>query len=284
MSLVPHDFTKPTRLSVDWHNRLTSWWRVALSLANKAWTKQLPAPLETALLGFDLCYAKPTLSGTTDDTLVYRIKLGDRLVSLLTMPRTLMLNLVGLMLGDNSPASDRELTLIEDKLADYFLVNHWLNFFRDSWPASNGVAWILDGRETNLPFSRMYPDAEVLVALNWKMTGTWGETSGMWYFPKKPLVDLLGNQLTSPEVPEAQIAARREAIVHTLALTMEVVLGSAELRLSDLSSLQVGDVVLLDQRAADGVLARAGGQDLFRGQPGKLGSWKAFQIDGTVKK
>ena len=67
-------------------------------------------------------------------------------------------------------------------------------------------------------------------------------------------------------------------------LSVEVVLGSAELRLSELSSLQVGDVVLLDQRATDGVLARAGGHELFRGQAGRVGSWKAFQIDTNVKK
>ena len=207
------------------------------------------------------------------------------------MPRTLMLNLVGLMLGDNSAVSERELTLIEEKLGDYFLINHWLTFFREAWPGPAGVAWVLDGRETNLPCSRIFAPTEVLLALSWQLRGPWGETPGVWYFPKKASARSargihLAVQATET-MPEAQIAVRREAIVQTLAVSVEVVLGSAEMRLSELSSLQVGDVVLLDQRAADGVLARTGGQDLFRGQAGRRSvPGKAFQIETTweVKK
>lgn len=283
MTIAPHDFTKPTRLSVDWHNRLTSWWRVALALANKAWTKQLPAPLEATLQGLDVTYARPVLAKATDDTLAYRIKLGDRAISFVTMPRRLMLNLVGLMLGDSSAAGDRELTLIEEKLGDYFLLNHWLNFFRDSWPGPAGVPWVLDGRELNFGCTRLLADTDVLLAMSWRISGAWGDTDGAWYFPKS-LLDLLGNASAADLVPETEIAARRQAIVQNLGLTMEVVLGSAELSLSDLTSLQVGDVVMLNQGAGDAAIARAGGQDLFRGQAGRQGSWRAFQIESTIAK
>src|SRR5205823_481335 len=131
--------------------------------------------------------------------------------------------------------------------------------------------------------SRLYGDIEVLIAMNWQMRGAWGETSGVWLFPKKRLIDLVGNQAAmGPEsVPEGQVAARREALIQQFPLNIEVVLGSAELKLSELSSLQVGDVVLLDQRMSEGVVARAGGQNLFRGQAGRLGSWKAFQVENS---
>jgi flagellar motor switch protein FliM len=283
MNVLPHDFTKPTRLGVDWHNRLSSWFRVALGLANKAWAKQLPAPLEVSLRGLETTYARPALSKVTDDTLAYRIKLGDRVMSFVTMPRCLMLNLVGLMLGDNTPATDRELTLIEDKLGDFFLLNHWLNFFRDSWPGSTSVPWVLDGREPNFGCTRLLADTDTLLEMSWQMTGVWGDTQGMWYFPKN-LIDLLGNVNASDGMTEVQVAIRREAIVHSLAVTMEVVLGSAEISLSDLTSLQVGDVVMLDQGTSDAAIARAGGQELFRGHAGRQGSWRAFQIESTVTK
>ena len=145
---------------------------------------------------------------------------------------------------------------------------------------------MLDGRETNLACSRLYADAEVLLAMNWQMRGAWGETAGVWFFPKKRLIDLLGNQGASgPEsIPEGQVAARREAILQQLPVSVEVVLGSAELKLSELSSLQIGDVVLLDQRTTEGVVARVGGQNLFRGLAGRLGSWKAFQVETMFKK
>ena len=306
MDATLHDFTKPTRLSVECHGRLTNWCRVALTLANKAWTKQLPAPIEASAQGLDVSYVRQELARLSDDTLAFRIKIGERLLSLLVMPRTLMLSLVNSLLGDSAAVlKDRELSLIEEKLADYFLINHWLTFFRESWPgpltpgptapagrgdkaAAVSLPWVLEGRENNPSCSRLFADADadVLVVFHWQMRGAWGETKGAWFFPKKALLDSLGNTPGPGQeaIPEIQMAARREAIVHRLPVSIEVVLGSAELRLSELSSLQVGDVVLLDQRATDGVLARVGGQDLFRGQAGRVGSWKALQIETQVKK
>src|SRR5207248_3298511 len=142
MNLTRHDFAKPTRLSAAWHHRLNAWWKVALTVGNKTLAKQLPFPLETALVELDVCYARQALTGITENTLVYKIMLGDRLLTLLVMPRTLMLNLVGLLLGDNAAADDREMTLIEEKLGEFFLLNHWLNFFRDTWPGAPSPGWV----------------------------------------------------------------------------------------------------------------------------------------------
>ena len=45
------------------------------------------------------------------------------------------------MLGDaGGEPEERDLTLIEENLADHFLVSLWLPFFRETWPgASSGV-------------------------------------------------------------------------------------------------------------------------------------------------
>jgi flagellar motor switch protein FliM len=286
MTSTPHDFTKPTRMSAEWHQRLSAWCKVAVAQANKSSIKNLTTPVEASIEKIDVCYARTVLARVPDEMLAYRIKIGERVASVMVLPRLLMLNLVGVLLGDTAAATgDRELTLIEEKLGDFFLLNHWLSFFRETWPGAAPLAWVFDERVANLQCTRMFAAEEVLVALDWHLSGPWGKTAGAWYFPKKGLLDAVGNpSATQESVPEVQLAIRREAIVYQLPVQVEVVLGSAELRLSELSSLQVGDVVLLDQRAADGVLARVGGQDVFRGQAGKLGSWKAFQVQTNVKK
>jgi flagellar motor switch protein FliM len=284
--MTPHDFTKPTRLSADWRQRLSAWCKIAVSLANKASIRNLATPVEGLIQNLDVGYAKKVLGRVPDEMLAYRVRIGDRVQSILLLPRHLMLNLVGILLGETTAvASDRDLTLIEEKLADFYLLNHWLTFFRETWPGTAPLAWVLDERVPNLQASRMLQPEEVLVGIDFQLSGPWGKTAGAWYFAKKSLLDALGNAHHAADVvPEVQVAIRREAIVYQLPVQLEIVLGSAELRLTDLSSLQVGDVVLLDQRAADGVLARVGGQDVFRGQAGRLGSWKAFQVQANVKK
>ena len=67
-----------------------------------------------------------------------------------------------------------------------------------------------------------------------------------------------------------------------LPVAVEVVVGTTELKLSELSKLQVVDVVLLDQRAHESITARTESRTLFRGKPGRQGSSKALQIE-TVK-
>lgn len=285
MTVTTHDFTRPTRLAQDWHQRLVAWCKQAAAQANKASVKNLTSPVEATIEKIDLYYASTVLTRVPDEMLAYRVKLGDQVTSLLILPRLLMLNLVGILLGDTAAAAeDRELTLIEERLGDFFLLNHWLAFFRETWPEPMALPPVNVERVQNLQCVRMFDAEEVLVAVEYQLSGPWGKTGVAWYFPKKKLLDALGNRAAQESVPEVQIAIRREAIVYQLPVQVEVLLGSAELRLTELSSLQVGDVVLLDQRAADGVVGRVGGQDIFRGQAGKLGSWKAFQIQANVQK
>ena len=204
------------------------------------------------------------------------------------MPRSLMLNLVAALLGDdaNADTGERELTLVEEGLADYFLAEFWLSAFRESWPTARPATWVLDGREPNPAYSRLFAPSDPLLCMSWQMRGPWGETNGVWLFPKKALLLALGST-EKPDldaVPPALSAARRESVVQTLPMVMQIILGTTELKLSQLRRLQVGDVLMLDQSDDNQAVARVGNRDLFRGRPGRSGSWKAFQIKSQLEK
>ena len=283
MNAVPHDFTKPARLTADWQQRLTGWFQLAFTLANKAWANQLPFPVDASLVELDVCYAQQALSTLSERAVAYRVLAADRrLATFLTLPRATLLKLIGAMLGDtDSTGTDRELTLIEENLADYFLVQYLLPYFRETWPADTLVSWELQPRESNPQSSRVYSAGDILIAMHWQLRGPWGESKGTWFVPKAGLLHELADHRAPPAetIPAAVMAARRDAIVGTIPVAIEIVVGTAEMKLSELSHLQIGDVVLLDQRPEDGLVARAGDQGLFRGKAGRLGSWKAFQIE-----
>jgi len=115
MNPIPHDFTKPTRLPTDWHQRLTAWFKTALALASKTWAKELPVALETSFKDVDLCFAHQALARLSDGFLAYRVKLAqDRVPTFFTMPKALLLNLVGALLGEKATdTAERELTPVE---------------------------------------------------------------------------------------------------------------------------------------------------------------------------
>jgi flagellar motor switch protein FliM len=286
MTAVPYDFRKPVRLPPEWQQRLSAWYQSAVTLANRAWPKQL-GPVEVALGAAQTTFAQASLASLPAAAVGYRVLIADgRLPTFLVMPRLLYLQLIGVMLGDSAASSDRELTLVEENLAEYFLTNFWLPFFRESWPGASPVKWELSDRETDPQASRFFGARDVLVTLPWQIRGAWGVSDGVWLFLKKGLFDTLGDgAASSPAVIDDKTAAlRKQALVQTLPVRLDFVLGTAELKLSQLSSLAVGDVLLLDQRDQDGVRADVGSQHLFSGRVGRVGSRKAFRIESFLEK
>jgi flagellar motor switch protein FliM len=282
------------RLPPEWHKVLHGWFQTAAALANRGWAKQLPAALEVSTGALEDCHAGPTLAELPPATIGQRIMIAEgRVPTMLVLPRPLLLNLVGILLGENRAQDDRELTTVEEELADFFLVNHWLPYFRESWPGptvqsgvQGGMAWQLLQREAEPNYSRLFAAGEVLVKLPWKIHGPFGDGRGQWLFPRQALVQALKkDQPTTTQADDEKTAATRKTqLVRSLPLSIECVLGTAKLRLSELSRLQVGDVLLLDQRAGEPLAASVGGRPLFRGQMGRNGSWKAIRIESFIEK
>lgn len=286
MTPVPHDFRQPIRLQTPWQNRLTAWFRSALSLANKTWEKDLPG-VRATFGEVRVAFASDLLATLPDNTFGYTTRVDPpHIISILALPRSLMVSLVNSLLGSaDGPAEDRELTLVEANLANYFLTHYWLPFFRDSWPGPKIVPWQLDDCDRQPQCSRKFTAGEVAIVLDLTITGPWGETKLSWLFQQSQLMAALdpASAAVAP-VTEATLTVRREAIVRSLPLLVQITLGTASLSLSNLSELKVGDVVLLDQHTAEGVAASAGGQVVFRGKPGRVGAWRAVQIDHTRDK
>ena len=289
MNLRPHDFTKPAPLPAAGRERLVNWTRAALAQQNKAWAKQLPVRLEAELVHWEGLYAQQALAQLPDPCLAYRVTVCDsKLPTLLVLPRGLMLNLVAALLGDegNADTGDRDLTLVEEGLADYFLTEFWLSAFRETWPNGPTASWVLEGREPNPVRSRIFATEEVLQAFNWQISGPWGESKCVWLFPEKGLMFALGgtDKSAAPTTPQPITPARRASIVQALPMVVQVILGTAELKLSQLRQLQVGDVLVLDQNHQDQAVARVGNHELYRGCIGRSGSCKAFQIKSLLEK
>ena len=67
-------------------------------------------------------------------------------------------------------------------------------------------------------------------------------------------------------------------LTKNLPMDLTVVLGSAQLMLSQLTKLAPGDVIVLDQRVTHPLGAWLGGKKIMTGWPGRVGTRQAFQI------
>ena len=74
-----------------------------------------------------------------------------------------------------------------------------------------------------------------------------------------------------------------ESLVHGLPVELIVDLGSIELPLSRLSQLQVGDVIMLNRRIDEPIVAQVGDTPKFLGWAGRAGSLKAFRVQSMTE-
>ena len=80
----------------------------------------------------------------------------------------------------------------------------------------------------------------------------------------------------------AQMRDDLEKLVLCAPAELQVRLGKANVRLSRLADLKQGDIIVLDQRIEDPLVAELGGQPMFRGWGCRVGKQQVFQIDSEI--
>jgi flagellar motor switch protein FliM len=285
MTITVHNFAKPARLTGDWSQRLTGWFQSAFALATKAWAKEVSGTLEARLRDIEIVRCGEILARVDEAAAGYRVALaGNRLRTLLILPRPLLLTLIDGLLGqavEQLPA-DRELTDVERPIGEYFLQTLWLAFFKDTWPGAVQVIWEFPQSESNPQCSRLFAPDELVVVFSCEIRGPFGVQECFWLFQKKGLAELMGWDESDAVSTEPQ-GSRIEALVRSLPLDIVVVLGGVEICISQLSQLQVGDVILLNQRVGEPLTAKIGDEAKFRGWAGRSGSSIAFRIDSLIE-
>lgn len=285
MTITTHNFAKPARLTGNWSQRLTAWFQSAFALASKTWAKEVSGSLEARVRDIEIVRCGEALSRLDEAAAGYRISLaGNRLRTLLIVSRPLLLTFVDGLLGqavEKLPA-DRELTDVERPIAEYFLQTLWLTFFKDTWPGAVQVIWEFPQAENNPQCSRLFAPDELIVVFTCEIRGPFGVQECSWLFQKKGLAELMGWD-EGDVVPTEPQGSRIETLVRSLPLDVVVVLGGVDICISQLSQLQVGDVILLNQRVGEPLTALIGDEAKFRGWAGRTGSSLAFRIDSLIE-
>jgi flagellar motor switch protein FliM len=288
MSTAPYNFRRPGPLASDLEHRLGSWLRVYCARARAQWAKHIPAPIEMEYCKLETIRPGEGLSRLSDAVVAYRVLMNDEeMNTLFILPRPLALALVGGLLGtsETSLPADRELTVVEESLTEYLLQNLLVALLQETWPGHEPLPIRVEGKEPQPKWTRIFPPDENVVVATFAVRGPFGEQEWFWMVPQKGLLDQLG-RLTGPgQEPAGEMVARPrlETLVRELPVEIAVVLGVVELPIAQLAKLRPGDVVILNQRVTDPLVAAVAGQKRLRGWPGRVGAFQAFQIESLLE-
>jgi flagellar motor switch protein FliM len=288
MKVESYDFRKPGRLVSDIEELLTKWFSTMCSRVPEKWAKQISAHPELVLRGIESLRLDEALGQLGSAAVGYRVAFnGAENNGLLVLSRPLVLLLAAGMVGDavTEVPQDREITVVEESLLEYFIEQYLLNGLQESWAGVDPPALRLGPREPDPEYSRLSPPETIVVVCSFSIRGAFGEQPWRWITNQKSLLGYLERVFESRQAHSSEQDTRRqmEQLVCGVPVEMSVTLGEAELPLSMLAELRTGDVLLLRQRVCDPLIASVAGVRKLRAWPGRVGQQQAVQIDSSFE-
>ena len=216
----------------------------------------------------------------------YRVAAGDAATpTLFVLPRPLALTLIAGLLGETSPAlsDDRELTIVEESLAEYVVQHLLFPVLQDTWRGSAPPRLAVQCAEPNPRFARLFTPGSDVIVCTFVLRGPFGEQPWCWLVPQQNWLEP-----SEPAAPIAQAAAepaRRatmEPVVREMPVELVVLLDTMDLLLSEVGRLRAGDLLVLKQPIDEPLTALVAGEKRFRVWPGQVGSRKAVAIESLV--
>lgn len=241
--------------------------------------------LQAQTLDQNTAWPLETLDEWVGKPLGFRILLAGS-PTILAIPNRLAQNFVAGLLGDGVPleAPERELSQVEFNLCE-LAIKTFVASMTEAWIGESSLMVELGGREPNLRRSKLFRPNDPLVVLRSSVKVQERDELWSWLVRLETLQELFGTgptlNVTAPNRPHRQ---QMESLVRGMKVPITVKLGRVQLTASQLAGLQIGDVVVLHQRASDPLKASISGQPAFLGWPGEIAGKQAFQIEADLAK
>jgi flagellar motor switch protein FliM len=283
MTHKPYNFRKPDRPAGTLETRLTAWLRAAGLLAGEKAAQYLPFRIEMSLRGIECAPPVEVLARLPDTVLSHRVAFTGQSASMLFLwPRPLALALVNGALGETPTElpADRDLSVVELSLCEYLMQNLLAAVLQETWSGSTPLALTVCEREPSPRWTRLFVKAGQVVQCTFTLRGPYGERDWCWLAPYQPLHEQITRaEVAVQTVSEQDTPRKLEALVRELPVEVTVELGRVELPITQLTGLAAGDLLILNQRVSEPLIARVDNRPKFRGWPGRVGSRQSLQIE-----
>lgn len=279
----PVDFRKLRRDAVTAVPRPLAQWQDRMGvLAGEAWNRHLPSPVKWTRNRHEIATFAAVLEKLPDPGVGFVVSIGElQFPTFWAFSPKVALTLAAELIGNLEPdwPKPRSLSAVEESLIQ-LLINELCWALGEAWPGRQSIVCRPGAFEPRIARSRLFGRTDKMIVTEFQLATRLGDTECHWVIPQIPF-----EQMTCDEWPQTPVdeelkstAPGIERAAVALPITMAVQLGTAQLPVSQLADLNVGDVVVLDQFISDPVLADIHGAAKYRGFPGRIGTQRSFQI------
>jgi flagellar motor switch protein FliM len=275
------DFRKPPPGELG--RQANRWLAAACRRAAAAWPKLLPYAATLAVGNVEVVAAATGISALPDDATAIPLAAGDDGTSLLVLRRPLLLALLAGLVGESPAAlpADRDPTELELSLVGYLARELFLDALERSWPAPAPPSFA-PGAPAPPRLAWAAGPADLLLFATLDVSAPFGEHPVYLLVPREGLGDRLAAAEARPEPPAPAPGEQIESLVREMPVDLTVLLGSADLTMSEIGALRAGDVVVLRQRVDQPLDGLVSGARKFSVWPGSVGGKAAVVIDAPA--
>lgn len=202
----------------------------------------------------------------------------DELSGMLVATRSEMLKLLMDILGntDGGETEDRELTSVEASLCE-MVFEQAASILAESWPEQEPLTQLIQPLDSQPAHSRLFPPDQLLLKSGLLIKLPNSSVSIQLLLPKTEAAKLLKIPTRAPTAPNPSSRMDPQRIAQ-ISVQVSAGLGSTSLPMTDLATMAVGDIIVLDQSIEQPLTLFANDEPAFQAWPGRRDRNQAMSI------
>lgn len=314
-ALEVHDFRQPRQLMPASWRTLQRWFADGCRQVAERW-RRLGLEVKLSHHQTRVLSVRSALAAVPEPGWGVRGEIGGASINTLLAcsPKSLRA-LVGRLMGDDPDETGdvTSLTAVEESMAE-LLLSEFLQAVGEAWPGAESLHCRLLDTISQPQRTRMFSPGATLIATTLRIapasaealaTVEGGHGQGVmgdermpadiaqpanpiggeivWLMPQVEIEDLIEIECETAALPPTKPHPAIPRIMRDMPVSITVELGRTHLSMSELASLEQGDVVILEQSVLRPLNVLVGETVKFRGQPGRLGSRRCIEIEQVLE-
>ncbi|MFK7738228.1 MAG: FliM/FliN family flagellar motor switch protein [Pirellulaceae bacterium] len=180
-----------------------------------------------------------------------------------------------LAFGEDDKVSEGPLTAIEQSLVTLCLQS-LASAFTDAWMGREALPIVAGDLVKDPRKSRLFRAKDLITKATVNVQLKTGSFKINWLLPKQKTCDLLESVVDRREKGEPDVLSAE--MVQKVPVELITALGKASLPMAQLSTLEAGQLLMLDQRIDQPITAYVDQRPFYECWPGRLGGQQALQV------
>lgn len=279
------DFQTPRRPDESSSRFLSRWQKDTCNVVLEYWKTLLQEQIQLSAVAVTPMVASKLMESMPSDTMGAHIEIGNqRIPSMLTSPGRLNLTLVESVLniqGEDWPAQRKmsagELAILE------ILFESFNRAIQDSWSGIAPISSRYISLVSKPSRSRIFAASADLFVFKFHIETAYGEEHLLWLTPKQQMEDLISSDCHIHSEHFHEAGQKLSELTERIPAEIKVLLGSAEIQMSQALDLESGDVLMLDQPIRKPLTAYVGDRPKWKVNPVTIGSRVGFEVDSLIE-